>query len=85
MPSQHHQNIAAGTVTAEWVEAWLGTEKCGGEGLVALAGVERKPWSWLEEDLERVVVDEDDDEEAVCVVVVSGMLVVEMLVVEMFR
>lgn len=45
---------------------------------MAPAGVERKPWSWLEEDLERVVVDEDDDEDAVCVVVVSGMLVVEM-------
>ena len=60
----------------------LGTEKCGGAGLVAPAGVERNPWSWLGEGLEGIA--EVDDEDAVCVVVVSGMLGVEVLDDEMF-
>ena len=78
--------MAAGTVGVG-AGARLGAGKWDGDGLVAPAGEDSIPCSWLVEALERLLEDEDDEADAVMLVLddavlVSGMLCV--VVVEFF-
>ena len=56
--------MAAGTVGVG-AGARLGAGKWGGDGLVAPAGEDSMPCSWLVEALERMLDDEDDEADAV--------------------